>query len=241
MYEAVRSQGSALVHAQVADWLPHHTEGPELRSLLGSDHARLRRMTHPPVRGRFIASRLLLKHLAGAVLAVAPQSVELAYSPAGRPYLRGLDQVNISLSHTDSLMVVGLTRRGLIGVDAELTHRQMLAFGSAERMCTPHELQQLARIPESDRNAALVRLWTLKEAYSKAIGQGTRFPFTEFGFGTVGGRIRVRRPDGSPGTGGEWAFQSRPLADRYTVGVALFDEGLDEDPDVTVAAMRARG
>ena len=29
----------------------------------------------------------------------------------------------------------------------------------------------------------MVRLWTLKEAYSKALGQGLRFRFTEFGFG----------------------------------------------------------
>ncbi|GAA1262315.1 hypothetical protein GCM10009665_59970 [Kitasatospora nipponensis] len=229
-WEAVRAglaqHGSALVHARLADWLPADLADPALAGLLGPDFARFSRMRHPQVRARFVAARRMLKHTAGAVIGEPPQQLELAYKLGGRPYLRGYEQLDISLSHTADVLVVGLTRRGWIGVDAELTDRQILGLGTEPQMCTPHELRALELVPPDQRNSALVRLWTLKEAYSKAIGQGMRFRFTEFGFGPQDRQAHeVQLPDGSPGSGAEWAFHTWPLQQRYTVSAALYDAG----------------
>ncbi|MFC9931189.1 4'-phosphopantetheinyl transferase family protein [Streptomyces sp. NPDC127190] len=224
--EAVSRHGSALVHARLDDWLPADLGDPGLAERLGHDHARFRRMRHPTVRARFVASRLMLKHTASAVLGEPAQALELAYKLGGRPYLRGHEQLDISLTHTADLIVVGLTRRGWIGVDCELSDRRMTGLGTETQMCTPHELAELAKLPEDARNRALVRLWTLKEAYSKAIGQGMRFRFTEFGFGPQDRQAReVLLPDGSPGTGEEWSFHTCEVGGRYTVSVALYDAG----------------
>ncbi|CAL9414011.1 hypothetical protein SUDANB19_01711 [Streptomyces sp. enrichment culture] len=239
--EAVERHGSVVVHARLDDWLPANLDDPGLRPLLGRDHARFRAMTHPQVRSRFVASRLLLKHVACAVIEAAPETVELAYKPGGRPYLRGLDQIDISLSHTENLLLVGLTRRGWIGVDAEAKDRPMLGLGTENQVCTPYERRTLAQIAEERRNAALVRLWTLKEAYSKAIGQGMRFRFTEFGFGPQDRDVQVLRPDGSPGTGEEWTFHTCLVDRAYTVSVALFDAGFGDTADTAAATMLDAG
>ncbi|GAB2721712.1 4'-phosphopantetheinyl transferase family protein [Kitasatospora kifunensis] len=229
---AMDRYGSALVHARMEDWLPTDLADPELPGRLGSDYARFRRMRHPTVRARFVASRLMLKHTAGAVVGESAHDLELAYKLGGRPYLRGVEQLDISLSHTADLLVVGLTRRGWIGVDAELSDRQMVGLGTEPQMCTRHEREELAKIAEEHRNGALVRLWTLKEAYSKAIGQGMRFRFTEFGFGPGEQQAQdVRLPDGSPGTGEEWSFHTAVLQQSYTVSVALYDAGFGEAGD----------
>lgn len=234
---AMRACGTVLVRADVSDWLPSDPDAPGLREMLGGDAVRSRRLTNPQVRSRFIASRLLLKHTAAAVLDVPAETVELAYKPGGRPYLRGLDQVDISLSHTGTLLLAGLSRCGWIGVDAELADRPMLALGTEQQVCTPCELRALRGIAEHRRNAALVRLWTLKEAYSKAIGQGMRFRFTEFGFDPVGPPVHVLRPDGSVGSGDEWSFRTGVLRGRYRVSAALLDAGTGESPDTAVATM----
>ncbi|MGP3987932.1 4'-phosphopantetheinyl transferase superfamily protein [Streptomyces sp. 3N207] len=239
--EAVERHGSVVVHARLAQWLPDDLEDEGLRPLLGRDHARFRKMTHPQVRARFVASRLLLKHVACAVIEAAPEAVELAYKPGGRPYLRGLDQIDISLSHTEDLLLVGLTRRGWIGVDAEAKDRPMLGLGTENQVCTPYERSTLAQIAEERRNAALVRLWTLKEAYSKAIGQGMRFRFTEFGFSPQDRNVQVLRPDGAPGTGEEWAFHTCLIDRAYTVSVALFDAGFGDTSDTAAATMLDAG
>ncbi len=239
--EAVRVHGSVVVYAQLDDWLPDDLDAPWLRPVLGRDHARFAAMTHQQIRSRFVASRLLLKHVACAVIEASPQSVELAYKPGGRPYLRGLDQIDISLSHTETLLLVGLTRRGWIGVDAELSDRPMLGLGTENQVCTPHERHALAQIAEERRNGALVRLWTLKEAYSKAIGQGMRFRFTEFGFGPEDRTVQVLRPDGARGTGAEWTFHTCIVDRRYTVSVALFDAGFGDTDDTAAATMLDAG
>ncbi|MFF9812495.1 4'-phosphopantetheinyl transferase family protein [Streptomyces sp. NPDC014006] len=225
---AVGLLGSCVVYADVDDWLPKDLEEPRLLEDLGFDHRRLARMPASRNRDRFVASRLLLKSAAAAVLGTSARELELAYKPGGRPYLRGIDQLDVSLSHTDGLLVVGLTRFGRLGVDTEPADRRMLELGTELRVCTPHELEALRGVPEERRNRELVRLWTLKEAYSKAIGQGLRFRFTEFGFGPRDTRMRMLRPDGTPGTGQEWSFHSWLVEDAYTVSAAVYDAGFGD-------------
>jgi 4'-phosphopantetheinyl transferase len=234
------TRGSAIVYARPQGWLPPDPDDPRLRPMLGADWARYQRMTHADVRGRFVASRLLLKYAACAVINASPQTVELAYKPSGRPFLRGLDQIDISLSHTEGLLLVGLTRRGMIGVDAELAGRKMLSHGVVKQVCTTAEQRMLEEVPQDERNSALVRLWTLKEAYSKAIGQGLRFPFSQFGFGPGDKPITVQRPNGMPGTGEEWSFGTHTV-DSYTVSVAVQDAGFGDTDDTAAETMLDEG
>ncbi|MFE9770436.1 4'-phosphopantetheinyl transferase family protein [Streptomyces sp. NPDC005931] len=228
---AVAKHGTCVVYALVDEWLPRVPDPLALAADLGPDHARFVRMPASRNRDRFLASRLLLKSAAGAVLGTRPRELELAYKPGGRPFLRGIDLLDVGLSHTDGLLVVGLTRLGRIGVDTEPADRRMLELGTELKACTPYELEALEQVPEERRNRELVRLWTLKEAYSKAIGQGLRFRFTEFGFGPRDRRVRMLRPDGTPGTGQEWAFHSWLVEDAYTVSAAVYDPGFGDRQD----------
>ncbi|MFI8965354.1 4'-phosphopantetheinyl transferase family protein [Streptomyces sp. NPDC053493] len=224
----VAGDGACVVYAEVDDWVPADLGAASLAEDLGADHARLERMPASRNRDRFVAARLFLKSAAGAVLGAGPRELELAYKPGGRPYLRGIDQLDVGLSHTEGLLVVGLTRFGRIGVDTEPADRRMLELGTEAMACTPHELEALERVPAERRDRELVRLWTLKEAYSKAIGQGLRFRFTEFGFGPEDARVRMLRPDGTPGAGDEWSFHSWLVEDAYTVSAAVHDPDFGE-------------
>ncbi|GGO95471.1 4'-phosphopantetheinyl transferase family protein [Wenjunlia tyrosinilytica] len=233
--------GWAVVHARIGEWLPENPDSPSVRRVLGRDWARYEKMRHPKIKARFAATRSLLKHAAGVAIDAPPHSVELGYSAFGRPYLRGFDQVDISLSHTGDFLLVGLTTRGLIGVDAEAIDRQLLRGGTEQHICTPYEIKMLERVPAARRNRSAVRLWTLKEAYSKAIGQGLRFKFTEFGFGEDGAPVRVQRPDGTPGTGDEWTFATFHPGMRHCASVAVFDAGFGAPDDTAAATMLDAG
>ncbi|THA54610.1 4'-phosphopantetheinyl transferase superfamily protein [Streptomyces sp. A1136] len=235
--EDLRETGSALLWARMSELGRRLPQGDGLRALLGRDWTRYFELAHEDVRSRYAASRLLLKYAAGAVLGSDPVQLELTYGPTGRPYLRGYDQIDISLSHTGDLLLVGLTTRGLIGVDAERTDRPMYRDGLGRHVCTPYELITLAAVEERERNPSLVRLWTLKEAYSKAIGQGMNFRFTEFGFGPDGRPIQVQRPDGTPGAGDEWSFRTFVIDDEYCVSSAVYDAGFGSSPDTDITTM----
>ncbi|MFG3255686.1 4'-phosphopantetheinyl transferase family protein [Streptomyces sp. NPDC048172] len=229
---------TVVLYAHLGDWQPQRAGNPRLRALLGRDWARFLDLTHPGLRTRFASSRVLLKFAAASVLHVAPQDIELGYTPTGRPYLRGYDGVQISLSHTDELLLVGLATGGVIGVDAERSDRSLYGPGLGRQLCTANETELIEAMPLEERDAALLRLWTLKEAYSKAIGLGMQFRFTDFGFRPDGTPTEVRRPDGTPGTGDEWSFGTYLLDasdGQYTVSVAVGDAGFGGTVDHAAA------
>ncbi|MCI0383415.1 4'-phosphopantetheinyl transferase superfamily protein [Streptomyces sp. CNQ085] len=233
--------GTAVVAGRLPDWRPPVGDAV-LRRMLGRDWHRYEAMSQPLMKERFSASRLLLRHVVAAAIDTAPEQVDLAYQPGGRPYVRGCDQIDISLSHTRQTLVAGITRRGRIGVDVESADRRMAGTGSESQGCTPYELARLDEGEADDRNATLVRLWTLKEAYSKALGQGLRFRFTEFGFDLDAEGIRLVRPDGTPAGGGGWTFATGVLdgcpddgpGGGYVVGTAVHDSGFGEASDLSV-------
>jgi 4'-phosphopantetheinyl transferase len=227
--------GSAVVYATWGEWLTAALSDAGLRPLLGRDWPRYRRTEDAAVRYRFVTSRMVVKYTAAAALRTDPASLDLAYKIGGRPYIRGLDQIDVSLSHTDDVIAVGVSRTGRIGVDVEPAARRMSFELLHDHMCTPAEQAELVGLSEERKAAELLRLWTLKEAYTKALGQGLRLGFTEFGFGLESGDLLA--PDGSPAARGEWAFGTHRVLGRYLLSVACHDTGLDPDRDTAVGTM----
>ncbi|MFJ8888478.1 4'-phosphopantetheinyl transferase family protein [Streptomyces sp. NPDC102402] len=238
-WEAVRGDlevlGSAVVYATWGEWLTAALTTSELRPLLGRDWARYRRTEDAAVRYRFVTSRMVVKYTAAAALRTDPAALDLAYKIGGRPYIRGFDQIDVSLSHTDEVIAVGVSRTGRIGVDVEPAGRRLSFELLHDHICTPAEQAELAGLSDERKAAELLRLWTLKEAYTKALGQGLRLGFTEFGFGLESGDLTA--PDGSAAARGEWAFRTHRVLGRYLLSVACHDAGLDTGPDTTVQTM----
>ncbi|MFD0023809.1 4'-phosphopantetheinyl transferase family protein [Streptomyces sp. NPDC058382] len=232
--------GHVVVHAHLRDWLPATLADPQLRPLLGvTDWQRLNTLQDAEARGRFAASRLLVKYTAGAALQTPPETVELASKAGGRPFLRGCDQIEVSLSHTRDLLVVGLNRRGRVGVDTELADRRIQYSAVQRHLCTPAERRWLGTLAPGEQQRGLVRTWTLKEAYTKALGQGMRMGFNQFGFDPEATVLLT--PQGEPASHGEWAFSTFELDGGYLVGVACQDTGLTEEGDTAVSTMLDEG
>ncbi|MET9819710.1 4'-phosphopantetheinyl transferase superfamily protein [Streptomyces sp. NPDC006355] len=245
--ESVRLTGNATVLTTWEEWLDAVLAGGGLREMLGRDWQRYRRIPDPAVRHRFAASRLAVKYTAAAALGTAePVELDLAYAPGGRPYVRGFGQLDVSLTHSEDLIVVGVSLIGRIGVDAESAHARPPAEAFLGHTCTAAERTELGSLSEAEQHRALVRLWTLKEAYSKALGQGLPLGFTEFGF-TACEECRnsadsarcalLCAPDGTPVENDTWAFAThRVLGGRYLVSVACQDTGVGTVPGPTVTA-----
>lgn len=186
--EALERAGAVLVHGGEDAWeTPPEAAG---RLLSAREAERYRSIRHPVARRRHLASRALLKRTAGAVLGVPAGAVELGREPGGRPVLCGFPGLSVSLTHTRGLLAVALSRVGPVGADAERTSRGIAGTGVERRMCSPAERAALADLAAGRRNERLVTLWTLKEAYGKALGLGMRLPFATAGF--------VLPPDGIP-------------------------------------------
>ncbi|MER5845432.1 4'-phosphopantetheinyl transferase superfamily protein [Streptomyces prasinus] len=244
--ESMRLTGNATVLTTWGEWLDAASAGGGLREMLGPDWQRYRRTPDPAVRHRFAASRLAVKYTAAAALGTEPVALDLAYTPGGRPYLRGFGQLDVSLTHCEDLIAVSVSRTGRIGVDAEPSRTRPPAEGFLGHVCTAAERAGLGLLSEREQHRARLRLWTLKEAYSKALGQGLSLGFTEFGFtpcgkcrvGADGGRCALLcAPDGTPVESDAWTFATHlVLGGRYLISVACQDTGVVTGPGPAVPA-----
>ena len=90
-------------------------------------------------------------------------------SALGKPYIAAdLPQIQFSISHNDVASVVAISRTAVVGVDIE--HLDQEINGSLiDFFCSGHERIQLRRMSKAERSLAFLKLWTLKEAYSKII------------------------------------------------------------------------
>jgi 4'-phosphopantetheinyl transferase len=140
---------------------------------------------------------------------------------AGKPFLVGHPGIEFSIAHTRGLVACALSVAGLVGVDVEVLDEARDAEEIAERYFAEPEIRALRSCaPGVERQARFTELWTLKEAYVKALGSGLRQSLDEFGFECLGGSaLRFIGPGGFPGTG--WRFGLFAPSARHRLAVAL--------------------
>ena len=92
----------------------------------------------------------------------------------GRPSLAppfAATGLHFNLAHTHGLVVLAAGRVAGVGVDVEALGKRV-RLEVAERYFSAAEVAELSALPVDARAARFLRLWTLKESYLKATGQG---------------------------------------------------------------------
>jgi 4'-phosphopantetheinyl transferase len=124
---------------------------------------------------RFIAGRSLLRRILGCYLRAEPSDIEFEYGPHGKPCLAGRfaeSGLLFNLAHCENLALVAVTRHSMIGVDIERVRPLPDADELASRFFSPREHARYRGIPSGKRPAAFFNIWTRKEAWLKATGEG---------------------------------------------------------------------
>jgi 4'-phosphopantetheinyl transferase len=136
-----------------------------------------------------VARALVRTTLSRYVPEVAPASWRFVEGKHGRPELADRSSgMRFNLSHTDGLMVCGVTLESDIGVDVEDARRRVSdTMGIANRFFAPAEVEQLS----GDPRGRFFDFWTLKESYIKARGAGLSLPLRQFAFRLEEPEIRV--------------------------------------------------
>jgi 4'-phosphopantetheinyl transferase len=143
----------------------------EASALSGDERTRAAGFKFEIHRRRFIHGRAVLRKILGAYLNRNPGDIFFDYGPAGKPGLQGAD-LDFNLAHTDGMALLGVARRGRIGVDIELIREMNDMANVAAYAFAPGEVKRWRALPMADRTAAFHRCWTRKEAYLKATGEG---------------------------------------------------------------------
>jgi 4'-phosphopantetheinyl transferase len=127
----------------------------------------------------------------------------------GRPCVYGVaPRADVSLSHSGRYVVAAVSALGQVGVDVEA--RRELTPGMEELCLTPRELAWLRAC--ADPADGFLRLWTLKEAYLKATGDGLTGDPRRVEFQLGGAAVTLSEPTSSAG---DWRFASWRLPDAW--------------------------
>jgi 4'-phosphopantetheinyl transferase len=96
--------------------------------------------------------------------------IKILRESKGKPYLQNNPEIKLSISHTDHLTAVVFSKDNC-GVDIELIDNVLP--GVAKKIMTNNEYEQFISIQEPLlQKMYFYQIWTLKESYLKAIGQG---------------------------------------------------------------------
>ncbi len=162
-----------------ADWA---TLSPDQR-------ARAQRFKFPGLRDDFVLVHAWLRRLLGSYLDRDPSAVEYEWGTRGKPAIATRMnplRLRFNLSHAGSRALVGIACEAAIGVDLEPLVRSMPDRGDiATRFFAPEERDAvLGAGDEASGDEAstevFLRIWTRKEAYIKARGDGLYMPLDAF-------------------------------------------------------------
>jgi 4'-phosphopantetheinyl transferase len=163
-------------------------EMPALWAMLSPDEVeRANRYGTDALRRRYVAGRAALRVTLGARIGVAPKDVPIRRGPRGRPELDAPHALDFNVTHTRGVALIAhLAREGArVGVDLEAVERTLAHDGLARKFLTARERAAIATLDDDARRRAFLRLWTCKEAMSKATGEGLSAPFDTIGVDTA--------------------------------------------------------
>jgi 4'-phosphopantetheinyl transferase len=208
---------------------------PGLEALLDSrEQERATRFRFPEDRARFIAGRGLLRHGLRRYAPRVPASIEMTYSSLGRPFVpTAHDAPRFSISHTRDLVALAFADEAQVGVDLEYMKPSVDMQELAERILSEEDFETFQGVPPGDRLAAFYRLWTRKEAYLKARGEGiaTGLRDVSVTFTAEATSPVLDRRDSSTE---KWRLHALSLPEDYMGYVAC------DEPDRPVACFSAR-
>jgi 4'-phosphopantetheinyl transferase len=221
-------------HAPVKVWLcPNEDLTPPLAGILAThwldkqERETAARFLFERDRRQYLVAHTLVRRALALESGLTEAELPIWRSQRGRPFLRpqagglprGGTHLDFNLSHAGGYNLLGIVRSHRIGVDVERLDRDADALETITATFAAQEQEWVTGAPAGrPRDRRVLRLWTLKEAYSKALGLGLGLPFDEFVFTLADQR-------------GVMAFRP-PAEDRFTRWCFL---ELEPVPDVLVA------
>lgn len=159
---------------KVTLWTVDLTREAGAASLSADERARAERLVIPAARRRFTTTRVRLREVLAGSTGIEPRALVFGAGEYGKPYLQDIpDAPHFSVSHSEDTALIALSQHP-VGVDIERVRPLSALAQMADIAFTDAERTALWDQPDAARLTAFFRLWTRKEAVTKAHGAGFR-------------------------------------------------------------------
>jgi 4'-phosphopantetheinyl transferase len=135
-------------------------------------------------RRRYLVTRALVRTVLSRYASIQPIEWMFSMNAYGCPAAVNAQAKDLSfnISHTHSLIVLGVTRSRALGVDVENFRAREVSIDLMDRYFAPQEVEVLTAAPPHEQQYRFFEYWTFKEAYIKARGMGLSLPLGKFSF-----------------------------------------------------------
>lgn len=137
-------------------------------------------------RHRYLLTRALVRTTFSRYLSSAPEGWRFIADEFGRPHVENRAAIaaglSFNISHTRDVTVLAITLHHQLGVDVETLGNECALLAVTRCLFAKTEADALYSLPPNQRGSRFLTLWTLKEAYIKARGEGLSLPLGQFGF-----------------------------------------------------------
>lgn len=176
-------------------------------------------------RHEHLVSRALVRACLARHLSADPRSFRWHLGPQGKPSLDPRREIFFNASNHRDVVVCALSRFEELGVDVEPTSRGDEILGVTRTVFSAREIAALEALPLPAQRERAVTLWTVKEAYIKALGLGMSAPLLSM---TIDLDAEPPIAEGNPG----WFFD---FQDRDGARIATAVRGPRTRPHVVLA------
>jgi 4'-phosphopantetheinyl transferase len=215
--------GEVHVRYRVTDTMEEADIASAAAMLSPDEHARYARLMFARDRRDYAAAHALLRTSLSQYAEVAPQQWTFRTDAGGKPSLvadQAGSRLSFNLSHTHGLVACAIAGGADVGIDVESVDR-VVDDRVARRFFSERENADLSRCAsDALRARRFLALWTLKEAYVKAIGQGLSHPLNTVVF-AIGDDDAIAFMPPSDVDAAEWHFRLLAPTVRHHLAVAV--------------------
>ena len=152
-------------------------------TLAADEQERALRFKFPIHQQNFTVARGVLRLLLARYLNCSAQAIRFQYTEHGKPFLihpHPVSPLYFNISHSGDIALYAFASYPNLGIDIEHICSSIETQAIAERFFAEEEILALKQAPEQQKIAAFFTIWTRKEAFIKAVGQGLSFPLKDF-------------------------------------------------------------
>lgn len=195
-----------------------------LETLLSPDEREARaRLRAPHLPRQYLVTRALLRSLLSEYApGTEPSRWRFELGDSGKPVLAtpfAAAGLHFNLAHTAGLVAIALAREPALGVDVEHFAPRGPPLHVAPRYFTAAEAADLAALPVDQQAARFYALWTLKESWLKATGEGLAGGLDQVSFHFDD--VRFASGVTLQGHAGRWRFWQAVASPEHLLALAL--------------------
>ncbi len=130
---------------------------------------------------QFLFSRFILKNKLFEVTSKNADEIHFELGPHGKPFIPG-KRIQFNISHSENYVGYVISKKE-VGIDLQVQREFSNLDGMIKKVCHPNEIEFLTK--SAHQESEFLKIWNLKEAYSKCRGSGIQIKFSELDFSKI--------------------------------------------------------